>query len=159
METISMETLTHKDTLTASSLYEIDFYQWAFHNADLLRQGRLTEIDLENIAEELEGMARNNKRELASRLTVLIMHLLKWQYQPKRRSRSWRATINNQRREIKRLLEENPSLKYNIEAVIDKEFIEAKRAFEDETGISAKKLPETCLYTFEQLMDYDFRPE
>ncbi|MBF0608878.1 MAG: DUF29 domain-containing protein [Candidatus Magnetobacterium sp. LHC-1] len=154
-----MDTLTHKDTLTADSLYGLDFYQWAFHNADLLRQGRLTEIDIENIAEELEGMARSYKRELLNRLTVLIMHLLKWQYQPKRRSRSWRATINNQRREIKFLLEDNPSLKYNIEVVIAKGFIEAKRAFEDESGISAKELPETCLYTFEQLMDYGFRPE
>ncbi|KJU81418.1 protein containing DUF29 [Candidatus Magnetobacterium bavaricum] len=124
-----------------------------------MRQGRLTEIDIENIIEELEGMARNNKREIASRLEVLIMHLLKWQYQPKRRSRSWRATINNQIKEIKRLLEDNPSLKYNIEAVIAKEFIAAKLTFEDETGISAKALPETCPYTFGQLMDYSFRPE
>ncbi|MBF0337470.1 MAG: DUF29 domain-containing protein [Nitrospirae bacterium] len=159
METISTETLTHKDTLTADSLYEVDLYQWAFHNTDLLRQGRFAEIDLENIIEELEGMARSYKRELLNRLTVLIMHLLKWQYQPKRRSRSWRETINNQRREIKFLLEDSPSLKYNIEVVIAKGFIEAKRTFENETGISARELPETCLYTFEQLMDYDFWAE
>ncbi|MBF0608096.1 MAG: DUF29 domain-containing protein [Candidatus Magnetobacterium sp. LHC-1] len=154
-----METLTHKDMLTARDLYEVDFYQWSFHNANLLRQGRFTEIDVENIVEELESMGRNNKRELANRLTVLIMHLLKWQYQPKRRSRGWRATINNQRRETKRLLEDNPSLKYNIETVMAKEFIESKRMFEDETGINAKELPETCLYTFDQLMDYDFWPK
>ncbi|MES0338254.1 MAG: DUF29 domain-containing protein [Candidatus Magnetobacterium sp. LHC-1] len=154
-----MDTLTHKDTLTADSLYDVDFYQWAFHNADLLRQGRFTEIDVENIVEELEGMARNNKRELMNRLTVLIMHMLKWQYQPKRRSRSWRATINNQRREIEFLFDDSPSLKHNIGTVIAKGFIAAKRMFEDETGISAKKLPETCLYTFDQLMDYDFWSE
>ncbi|MBF0609243.1 MAG: DUF29 domain-containing protein [Candidatus Magnetobacterium sp. LHC-1] len=154
-----MEALTHKDTLTASSLYEIDFYQWAFHNADLLRQGRLTEIDLENIAEELEDMARSSKRELFSRLVVLIMHLLKWQYQPKRRCESWSTTIGNQRTDLELLLADNPSLKNNIETVIDKEFITAKRRFEKETGISARVLPETCLYTFEQLMDYDFWPE
>ncbi|MBF0336248.1 MAG: DUF29 domain-containing protein [Nitrospirae bacterium] len=154
-----MDTLTHNDALRAHDLYEVDFYQWAFHNADLLRQGRFTEIDLENIVEELEGMARNNKRELLSRLKVLIMHLLKWQYQPKRRSRSWRETINNQRKDIKLLLEDSPSLKYKIEVIIAKGFIEAKRTFEDETGISAKELPETCQYTFDQLMDYSFRPE
>ncbi|MBF0336249.1 MAG: DUF29 domain-containing protein [Nitrospirae bacterium] len=154
-----MDTLTHNDALRAHDLYEVDFYQWAFHNADLLRQGRFTEIDLENIVEELEGMARNNKRELLSRLKVLIMHLLKWQYQPNRRSRSWRETINNQRVEINFLLDDNPSLKYKIEAVIAKGFIEAKLSFEDETGISAKELPETCPYTFGQIMERGFRPE
>ncbi|MBF0609175.1 MAG: DUF29 domain-containing protein [Magnetococcales bacterium] len=154
-----MDTLTHKDTLTADSLYEVDFYQWALRNADLLRQGRLTEIDIENVAEELEGMARSDKRELTNRLAVLIMHLLKWQYQPKRRSRSWRETINNQRKDIELLIEDSPSLKNNIETAISKGFILAKRTFEDETGISAEELPETCLYTFDQLMDYGFRPE
>ncbi|KJU81531.1 protein containing DUF29, partial [Candidatus Magnetobacterium bavaricum] len=121
-----MDTLTHNETLTGRALYEVDFYQWTFHNADLLRQGRFAEIDIENIAEELEDMGRSSKRELASRLAVLIMHLLKWQYQPKRRRGSWSTTIGNQRREIKRLLEDNPSLRYNIETVIAKEFIEAK---------------------------------
>ncbi|WP_052567509.1 DUF29 domain-containing protein [Candidatus Magnetobacterium casense] len=152
-------TQTHSDTLTEPSLYETDFYQWAFHNADLLRQGRFAEIDLENIIEELEGMARNNKRELLSRLKVLIMHLLKWQYQPKLRSGSWSATIATQRTDIGFLLEDNPSLKYNIEFVIAKGFIAAKEEFEEETGISARVLPETCPYTFKQLMDRGFRPE
>ncbi|MBF0539735.1 MAG: DUF29 domain-containing protein, partial [Nitrospirae bacterium] len=128
-------------------------------NADLLRQGRFTEIDIENIVEELESMGRSDKRELASLLMVLIKHLLKWQYQPKRRCGSWSTTIGNQRSDIKRLLEDSPSLKNNIETIIDKEFIEAKRRFENETKISAKELPETCLYTFEQLTDYDFWPE
>ncbi|MES0337941.1 MAG: DUF29 domain-containing protein [Candidatus Magnetobacterium sp. LHC-1] len=156
-----MDTLTqaHTDTLTARALYDVDFYQWVFYNADLLRQGKFTEIDLENIIEELESIARNNKRELLGRLKVLILHLLKWQYQPKRRCKSWRATIGNQRDEIKHLLADSPSLKHNIEIVITKGFIEAKRAFEDETGMSARQLPDACPYTFEQLMDYGFRPE
>ncbi|MBF0337406.1 MAG: DUF29 domain-containing protein [Nitrospirae bacterium] len=161
-------TQAHNDTLTASllrrdtparDLYEVDFYQWAFHNANLLRQGRFTEIDLENIIEELEGMARRDRRELLSRLKVLIMHLLKWQYQPNRRSESWSTTIRTQRDEIKFLLEDSPSLKYSIEIVIAKGFIAAKKDFEDETGISANILPETCIYTFEQLMDRGFWPQ
>ncbi|MBF0591637.1 MAG: DUF29 domain-containing protein [Nitrospirae bacterium] len=154
-----MDTLTDNDTLTARALYEVDFYQWAFHNAGLLRQGRFTEIDLDNIVEELEDMARSSKKELFSRLKVLIMHLLKWQYQPRLRSGSWSATIGNQRTEIEYLLENSPSLKNKIETIIDKGFIAAKRTFEDETGISAKVLPKTCPYTFEQLMDYSFKPE
>ncbi|MBF0338819.1 MAG: DUF29 domain-containing protein [Nitrospirae bacterium] len=154
-----MNTLTANDTLTARTLYEVDFYQWAFHNADLLRQGRFEEIDLENVAEELEDMARSNKRELLSRLMVLMMHLLKWQYQPKLRCESWRTTIGNQRIKIGNLLEDSPSLKYNIDTVIAKGFIAAKRMFENETGISARQLPDSCPYTFEQLMDYGFRPQ
>ncbi|MBF0607198.1 MAG: DUF29 domain-containing protein [Candidatus Magnetobacterium sp. LHC-1] len=156
-----MDTLTqtHSDTLTEPSLYETDFYQWAFHNADLLRQGRFTEVDLENIIEELEGMAKRDKRELLSRLRVLIMHLLKWQYQPKRRGESWSTTIHNQRTDIELLLADSPSLKHNIEIVIANGFITAKRGFEKETGISANTLPQTCPYTFEQLMDHDFWPE
>ncbi|MBF0537564.1 MAG: DUF29 domain-containing protein [Nitrospirae bacterium] len=154
-----MDTLTTNDTLTARTLYEVDFYQWAFHNADLLRQGRFAEIDIENVVEELEDMARSNKRELLNRLMVLIMHLLKWQYQPKRRCESWRTTIGNQRIKIENLLEDSPSLGHNINTVIAKGFIAAKRMFEIETRISAKELPETCLYTFEQLMDYGFLPE
>ncbi|MBF0338617.1 MAG: DUF29 domain-containing protein [Nitrospirae bacterium] len=152
-------TQTHSDTLTEPSLYETDFYQWAFHNADLLRQGRFAEIDLENIIEELEGMARRDRRELLSRLKVLIMYLLKWQYQPKRRCGSWSSTIGTQRADIKHLLADNPSLKNNIGTVMDEEFITAKRLFEVETKISARKLPETCPYTFEQLMDYGFWPK
>ncbi|MBF0537020.1 MAG: DUF29 domain-containing protein [Nitrospirae bacterium] len=158
-----MDTLTDnntlKDNITARALYEVDFYQWAFHNADLLRQGRFTEIDLENIVEELEDMARSNKRELVNRLAVLIMYLLKFQYQAKRRRGSWITTIGNQRTAIKLLLEDSPSLMNNIDTVIAKGFTAAKRKFEKETGISARELPETCLYTFEQLMDYGFWPE
>ncbi len=151
--------ITDSNIATEKSLYEADFYQWAIHNAKLLRQGRFTEIDVENVAEEIEDMGRNNKRELASRLALLIMHLLKWQYQPKRRSRSWKATINIQRKEIERLLKISPSLKYNIEEVAYEEFITAKRMFEDQTGISQNILPKPCPYIFEQLSDYDFWPE
>ncbi|MCI4626905.1 MAG: DUF29 domain-containing protein [Candidatus Magnetoovum sp. WYHC-5] len=144
---------------TKKSLYDSDFYQWALYNAELLKQGKFTEIDIDNIAEELEDMGKNNKRELESRLMVLIMHLLKWQYQPIRRSESWRATINTQRVEIERLLKNSPSLKHNIETVIDEAFKDAAISFEDETGIDKKHLLQTCPYTFEQLRDRSFRPD
>src|SRR3990172_2106222 len=101
-----------------NTLYDTDFYQWTFHNAELLRQGKLTEVDVQNIAEELESMGKSEKRELINRLAVLIMHLLKWQYQPEKRSHSWIETINEQRRQIILLLEDNPSLKYEIEEKI-----------------------------------------
>ncbi|MCI4624930.1 MAG: DUF29 domain-containing protein [Candidatus Magnetoovum sp. WYHC-5] len=153
-------TITHiTNTNTEQSLYERDFYQWGLYNAELLRQGRFAEIDVENIAEEIEGMSRSYKRELFSRLSVLITHLLKWQYQYKKRSRSWSKTVYTQRREIKIVLKFSPSLKYNIEIIINDAFEDAKFEFEKQTKISKDILPAICPYTFKQLSDYDFWPE
>ncbi|KJR43715.1 protein of unknown function DUF29 [Candidatus Magnetoovum chiemensis] len=105
-----VEQAENKNTTKEQSLYETDFYQWSLKTAELIRQGRLNELDLENIAEEIESLGKNNKRELGSRLAVLIMHLLKWQFQSKKRSKSWKATIVTQRREIKHLIKNSPSL-------------------------------------------------
>ncbi|MCI4624608.1 MAG: DUF29 domain-containing protein [Candidatus Magnetoovum sp. WYHC-5] len=148
--------ITNNNLNKEQSLYERDFYQWAIHNAELLRQGRLTEIDIENIAEEIESMGRSEKKELVSRLRVLIMHLLKWQYQPKRRSKSWKLTINTQRIELNKLLKGSPSLKHNIESIVNEAFEDARLLFEDETGIDKNLLPKTCPYTLEQLKEHDF---
>lgn len=79
-----------------SSLYHTDFHAWANQQATLLREGRLQAADIEHIAEEIESMGRSEKRELFSRLVILMMHLLKWQYQPMRRGHSWQATIKIQ---------------------------------------------------------------
>ena len=119
-------------------LYDKDFYQWTLYNAELLRQGKITEIDIQNIAEELESMGKSQKRELISRLAVLIMHLLKWQYQPEKRSHSWIETINEQRRQIVLLLEDSPSLKHEIEEKITRAYNLAVADTEKETGIRKK---------------------
>ncbi len=134
-------------------LYDTDFCLWIDHNVSLLRQGNLQDIDVENIAEELDSMSRSDKRELLSRLTVLIMHLLKWEYQVDKRSKSWTSTIKVQRLGIKKLIKNSPSLKYNIEAVVIEAYDDAKYLFEDETEIDKNTLPITCPYTFEELMN------
>ena len=85
--------------------YETDFHAWALQNASMLRQGRLDELDIEHIAEELEGMSASERRELLNRLQVLLLHLLKYQYQPERRGKSWLLTISHQRTAIERLLD------------------------------------------------------
>lgn len=139
--------------------YEDDLYAWAKSNAELLRRGELQAIDAINIAEELEALARSQRRELLSRLTVLLMHLLKWQYQPELQSRSWRTTIDNQRDELADLLDENPSLKAELDAVLQKSFPRAVRKAVQETGIERSKFPEQCPWAFEQIMDEDFWPE
>ena len=142
-----------------TGLYDKDFYQWALKNAELMRQGKLSEIDVENIAEELESMGKSQKRELMSRLRVLLMHLLKWRYEPERRGRSWIETIGAQRADISLLIKDSPSLKHKIEESLEEAYRLAQRSFEKETGIAKKKLPASCPYTFDQAMDNDFWPE
>ena len=96
--------------------YETDFHAWAIQNARLLREGKLTKLDTEHIAEELESMSASERRELLNRLQVLLSHLLKYQYQPERRSKSWLLTMSHQRTAIERLLEQSPSLKALLDA-------------------------------------------
>ncbi len=90
--------------------YETDFVAWAEAQAEALRAGRLDELDLEHLAEEIQGLAERDRRELRSRLRVLVAHLLKWRHQPDHRSRSWRATILTQRADLDDLFESSPSL-------------------------------------------------
>src|ERR1700677_2702094 len=100
--------------------YDTDFYAWANEQAALLRAGRLSEADVENIAEEIESMGKSERRELVNRLTVLLVHLLKWRYQSSLRGRSWALTIEQQRLRLGRHLSQNPSLKSQMdEALVD----------------------------------------
>ena len=94
-----------------SPLYDRDFFAWSREQADLLRAGKLAEADIEHIAEEIDSMGRTEKRELISRLSVLLLHLLKWRYQPEKRGPSWEASIRVQRNRIADHLDDNPSLK------------------------------------------------
>ena len=91
--------------------YDHDFYAWANEQAALLRQGKLGDADIEHIAEEIESMGRTEKRELVSRLTVLMLHLLKWRFQPGKRCSSWETSITVQRNRLARHMTDNPSLK------------------------------------------------
>src|SRR5260370_41891160 len=91
--------------------YEEDFYAWSVEQARLLRSGEFSSIDVANVAEEIESLGRSDKREIQSRLTVLLSHLLKWQMQSAMRSSSWSATIREQRRRIDKLLQESSSLR------------------------------------------------
>lgn len=100
------------------SLYETDFYAWTEKQRQLLRDRQWNELDLPNLIEEIESLGKQQRQELRNRLSVLIAHLLKWQYQPQSRSRSWLATIRVQRREVQQLLQENPSLKPYLEEAL-----------------------------------------
>ena len=133
-----------------SDLYDRDFYAWANEQAGLLRSGNLSAADIANIAEEIETLGRSEKRELVSRLTVLLQHLLKWQFQPERRGRSWELSIANARDELNDHLGENPSLKAMLPEVMATAYRRARRGAEQETGLPAKTFPVDCPYTFER---------
>lgn len=139
--------------------YESDFYAWTMHNAELIRQGKFSEIDSEHIAEEIESMGRSDQRELANRLAVLIGHLLKWQYQPTRRGKSWQLTIKVQRMGILRLIKQSPSLKHKIHTTLNDAYEEASVIAASETGLNESHFPANCPFTFEQCVDQAFFPE
>ena len=140
-------------------LYERDFYAWANEQAALLRAGRLTEADIANIAEEIESMGRSEKRELVSRLIVLLMHLLKWRYQPGLRSTSWRLTIEIQRRALVRHLADNPSLKSKLPDAIIDAFHDALLEAARETGLAFTTFPADCPWIYDEIVDSQFLPE
>jgi hypothetical protein len=142
-----------------NTLYESDFYAWTQEQARLLRERRWADLDLENLIEEVESVGRSEKREIESRLEILVAHLLKWKFQPGGRSRSWRNTIAEQRRRLAMIMEDNPSLG----KFLRQETIESYRAGHlraaAETGIAFGLLPEECPFTPEQVLDDDFFPE
>jgi hypothetical protein len=139
--------------------YERDFYAWTIHNAELLRKRKLSEIDFENIAEEIESMGKSEKRELLSRFSLLLSHLLKWKFQPIRQSKSWKLTIKEQRFELIDLLEESPSLKHELENKISHAYQKALLIAEKETGLEQKKFPKKCPFTLKQTLDKDYFPK
>ena len=143
----------------AKALYETDFYSWTQQQADLLRQGRLGELDLDNILEEIESMGRSEQRQLSHRLDVLLMHLLKWKFQPDHRSSSWKGSIKEQRFRIKRVLKENPGLKPGIPTTLSEAYQAAKITAFKETGLNESTFPEACPWSFNQAMDGNYWPE
>lgn len=142
-----------------AELYEKDFYSWAMQNARLIRLGELSDVDLQNIAEELESMGKSEKRAFMNRLAVLIAHLLKWQFQPGMRSNSWMYSIKEQRASLQDLLEDSPSLGSEIEQKLEKAYSKAIIIAAKETGLPESTFPSTWPYSFSQTLDYNFLPE
>jgi hypothetical protein len=139
--------------------YAKDFYAWSIKNAKLIREGKLTEVDLENVAEEIESMGKSEKRELINRLAVLISHLLKWQYQPARRGNSWKYTIKEQRLQITKLIKDSPSLKHILVGQLDEAYEYAVYHTLSETELDEKTFPSTSPYSLVQIFDDRFYPE
>lgn len=139
-------------------LYDQDFYAWANQQAALLRTGRLSEADIEHIAEEIESMGKGEKRELVSRLTTLLLHLLKWQCQPVLRSTSWRLTVEEQRVQLENHMADNPSLKSSLEDTTKTAYHLAILGAARETGIDRNAFPLACPWSYDQMIDPNMWP-
>lgn len=144
--------------MSRSALYDSDFHAWAHEQAALLRAGKVSAADIEHIAEEIESMGKTEQRELESRLAVLLLHLLKWQYQPQRLCTSWEATIRVQRRDLDRHIKRNPSLKLHIPEAISYAYENAVIQAAAETGLPETDFPAACPWSFAQIMDAGFWP-
>ena len=146
---------------TNAELYEEDFYAWTQTTAALIREGKWHDLDREAVAEEIESLGKSDWRELASRIAVLLRHLLKWRYQPERRQRgrSWRSTIWEQRSRLRRLLRQSPSLAPLVPLTLQEEYAEARQRASEETGLPLATFPPACPWTAEQVLDVDFWPE
>jgi hypothetical protein len=139
-----------------TNLYETDFYGWTQQQAELLRVGKWSGLDVVNLVEEIESLGKQQKQELRNRLGILIGHLLKWEYQPELRSKSWKATIREQREEIVDILQENPSLKPYLHEAIAKGFRQGINLVVRETTLEYDNLPQECPYTTAQILDPQF---
>lgn len=145
--------------LAKPSRRDQDFYAWSLEQAALLRERRTAEADLDLIAEEIESMGKAEKRELVSRLTVLLLHLLKWRYQSQARSKSWRLSIANARDEIVDLIADNPSLKSALDDVAASAYRYARRKAAIETDLDEERFPARRPWPFAEATDHDFWPE
>lgn len=132
--------------------YERDFYSWLMEQARLVREGRWSAIDRDNLAEEIESLGREQFNKLESALRVLLLHLLKWDYQPERRSRSWELSIKEQRIAVQDVLDDNPGLTPRIPEATARAYRRARIEAAKETELDMDVFPATCPYDFEALM-------
>ena len=143
---------------TITPLYKIDFYAWTQQQAALLQAEELEKLDLPNLAEEIEAMGASQRKEIKSRLLVLLIHLLKLHYQPRQHPNSWLRTIRTQRNEIEFTLSDSPSLRRELPAALEFVYPRARKQAAAETGLALTTFPLVCPWTVEQVLDEDFFP-
>ena len=146
----------------SSASYGQDFFAWSFEQARALREHRTAALDWENLAEEIESLGKGDRREVRSRLNVILIHLLKWQVQTEQRSGSWRATIRTQRRDLEVVLTDSPSLRPHVPAFVAEVYPRARLDAAEEMELvpsAARMLPEKCPFTVAQILDNEFFPD
>ncbi|MEY6431349.1 DUF29 domain-containing protein [Thioalkalicoccus limnaeus] len=144
--------------MSQSTNYDTDYVRWLEDQARHLRAGDLDRLDREHLSDELDGMSRSERRQLRNRLVILVLHLLKMQCQPERRSRSWEVTVITQRIDIKLLLKESPSLRPTLAAALGAIYDTARREAAQETRLELNRFPPTCPFTIDQVLDDEYWP-
>jgi hypothetical protein len=145
--------------MATSLLHDLDFYAWTQQQVGLLKSGNLADVDFRHLIQELESMGASERRELINRLAVLLAHLLKWHYQPSFQGRSWQLTIKEQRRQLQRLLNDNPSLHARLDEFIADAYEDAILLVAKETGMEESAFPAQYPYAQEDLLSSEFYPD
>ncbi len=151
--------LATKSETIDSSLYHQDYYLWLNATTKLLQKGKFEQVDLVNLIEEIQDMGRREKRGIKNNLIVLLMHLVKYKYQPQKRSNSWRHTIRERRRRLRDYFSDSPSLKGYFQDVFAQCYLDACKEAADETGLSINIFPTESPFTPEATLNPDYLPE
>lgn len=142
------------------NLYDQDFYQWTQQTVQMIKDKKYNLVDWDNLIEEIETLGRSEKRAVKSHLVILLMHLLKWQYQPEHRSTSWKASIRNARAELTDLLQDNPSLAGDfLVEILSDVYARAREQAAEETTIFLQNFPVECPNSLQQILDFEFLPK
>ncbi|MGB8698503.1 MAG: DUF29 domain-containing protein [Thermosynechococcaceae cyanobacterium] len=145
-------------TQATKTLYEADFVQWSDCTAQLLREHRFSDLDLDHLIEEIEDLGNRHRDALESQLTRLLMHLLKYEFQPEQRSGSWLVSIKESRKQINRLCRRYPSLKPYLEQCWAECYADAIEDASDETGLPQSQFPARCPYAIAEVLNPEFLP-
>ncbi|NEP58548.1 MAG: DUF29 domain-containing protein [Symploca sp. SIO2G7] len=151
--------MTAELTRASQSLYEQDYNLWLEKTIQQLQVRRFTELDLPNLIEELEGMSRREKRAIYSNLKIILMHLLKYRYQPAKRSNSWRSTIREHRQRLKRAFQDSPSLQSYCQEIFPECYQDARELAADETGLVQEAFPTESPFSIEDTLAGEYLPE
>lgn len=144
---------------TIKSLYKTDFNRWLEETTTLLKKGDFTKLDLENLIEEIEDMGNNRKDALESNLMRVLQHLLKWKYQPQKRSNSWKASITEHSLRLNKAFKKSPSLRRYFEEVFDECYQDARLITAQETGIALEVFPANCPFATTDILNPQYLPE
>jgi len=154
-----METIIPLLNTERQNLYDTDYLHWIETNLQKMRDRDYASIDWENLIEEIEDMGKRERRSIESHLIVVLLHLLKWQFQPERRSGSWECSIIEHRRRIRKGLKDSPSLQPYFETILSECYIDAVKQAKAETNLPLITFPVECPYHLTEVMDDDFLPD
>jgi hypothetical protein len=142
-----------------TNLYKRDYYLWLSRTARLIKEGKFSEVDAANLIEEIEDMGRSEQRAVESNLVVVLLHLLKYKYQPEQRTNSWKASIREHRRRLRKAFSVSPSLKRHFEEVFDECYQDGREQAADETGLPIDTFPSVSPFTPSETLNPDYLPK